>query len=284
MSFEGASVVIHVTSELTPLREALCSQPLGFELVEPINTTQEHFLNTDPPTKAELLEEHRQLLDVVSSAGVRVRDLKCVAGCAYQVFARDVGFVVDSTLYLARMAKTVRQPEVESLIELSMSDGWEVRALASGTIEGGDVLLTEAAVFVAIGPRTTEPAVRALSEIGVGGRAIIQVAITDHVLHLDTVLAVLGNETVVYYPEGLSAGLPREVSDYYRIELTRAEMLSLAANVLPLSATLVVGQERHRRVNDVLRQRGIEVVTVEIPQLTKLGGGPRCCFLPVVRS
>jgi len=274
-------MTLHLPSEITQLRRALVCAPDGFEFVAPINVIQRYYLMNEPPTKAGLLKEHRSLVAALEDAGVHLGRLRYVPGCAYQVFARDVGFVLESTLFLSRMAKSVRRPEVDIVAELARSEGWQVWDLSGESIEGGDILVTDRAVFVGIGQRTSASAFESLRAGPTEGRAIVPVPLADDVLHLDTVLSVLGNETVVYYPDGLSEGIPAELAGHARVEITREEMFSLAANLLPLSSTRVVGQERHARVNGLLRERGIDVLTLRLTQLTKLGGGPRCCVLPI---
>jgi N-dimethylarginine dimethylaminohydrolase len=277
-------MTLHVPSDIGRLRGALVCQPDGFEFVAPINQTQQYYLQNDPPTKKGLLEDHHALVGALEDSGVELGRLRGVPGCAYQVFARDIGFVVGSTMVFSRMVKSVRQSEVNILDEFALSEGWQVWHLGEGRIEGGDVIVTDRAVFVGISQRTSISAFESLRNGPMGGRSIVPVPLREDVLHLDTVLSVLGNETVVYYPDGLQEGLPAELTHNHRIAITHEEMFSLAANLLPLSSTRVVGQQRHARVNELLRDRGIDVVPLALPHLTKLGGGARCCVLPINTS
>lgn len=268
-------------SELAPLRCAVCADPSGFELVAPINSTQAHYLAHDPPNRHDLLEEHRSLRSTLVSAGVDIVDLRCVPGCAYQVFARDIAFVIGDALYLSKMAKPVRQRELGAFVDVCEARAWKLHHLPSGSIEGGDVLLVDKTVFVGVSQRTTRTAIDALRGALPAGYKAVAVALASDILHLDTVLSVLGNHTVVCYPVAFIEGLPSELAGYHVIEVDRREMASLGVNMLPVSCTTVIAQARHGRLNACLLRRGLKVIAVKMDQTTKLGGGPRCCILPI---
>jgi N-dimethylarginine dimethylaminohydrolase len=87
---------------------------------------------------------------------------------------------------------------------------------------------------------------------------------------------------VAYYPGAFSAGSQAVIRRLFpdAIEATEHDALVLGLNavsdgrhvVLPAEAAGLAGQ---------LRERGYEPVPVELSELRKAGGGPKCCTLEI---
>ena len=102
--------------------------------------------------------------------------------------------------------------------------------------------------------------------------------------HLDTALFVLDDsplaQAVAYYPGAFSAGSREVLSRLYpdAVIATDADAACLGLNgvsdgrnvVLPIEATGLAAQ---------LRARGYDPVLVDISELRKAGGGPKCCTM-----
>jgi N-dimethylarginine dimethylaminohydrolase len=118
------------------------------------------------------------------------------------------------------------------------------------------------------------------------GRPVIGLQLVDpRFYHLDTALTVLGGPAgIAYLPEAFSPGsqqvLRRLFPDAIVAEIADAEVLGLNAVsdgttvVLPVQAEGFAAQ---------LSLRGYRPVGVDMSELRKAGGGPKCCTL-VVRS
>jgi N-dimethylarginine dimethylaminohydrolase len=98
--------------------------------------------------------------------------------------------------------------------------------------------------------------------------------------HLDTALAVLGHEEIMYYPGAFSRHSKAMLRELYpdAILATRADAYVFGLNaisdgrhvVLPQQATGLAGQ---------LRAAGFEPVGVDLSELLKAGGAAKCCAL-----
>jgi N-dimethylarginine dimethylaminohydrolase len=100
--------------------------------------------------------------------------------------------------------------------------------------------------------------------------------------HLDTALCVLDEKNIAYLPSAFSPGsqavLRRLFPDAIVATPGDAEVLGLNAVsdgrtvVLPVQATALT---------TALRSAGYETVGVDVSELRKAGGGPKCCTLEV---
>jgi N-dimethylarginine dimethylaminohydrolase len=115
------------------------------------------------------------------------------------------------------------------------------------------------------------------------GRPVITLQLVDPAYyHLDTALCVLDDRTVAYLPEAFSPGsqavLRRLFPDAVHATATDAAVLGLNAVsdgrtvVLPVQAIALTA---------ALRKRGYQTVGVDVSELRKAGGGPKCCTLEV---
>jgi N-dimethylarginine dimethylaminohydrolase len=100
--------------------------------------------------------------------------------------------------------------------------------------------------------------------------------------HLDTALAVLDDDTVMYYPEAFSEDSRRQLEELYPDAILAsgndAEVFGLNAVsdgkniVLPQAATGLIAQ---------LREQGFNPIGAEMSELLKAGGSVKCCTLEI---
>jgi N-dimethylarginine dimethylaminohydrolase len=113
------------------------------------------------------------------------------------------------------------------------------------------------------------------------GRPVVSLRLVDpRFYHLDTALCVLDADTAMYYPAAFDdagrAALAAQFAELIEAKDEDAEVLGLNAVsdgrhvVLPVQARSLAGQ---------LRQRGFEPIGVDMSELLKGGGGPKCCTL-----
>jgi len=143
----------------------------------------------------------------------------------------------------------------------------------------GDFLHTGRGILAGHGFRSD---VRSHSEIQERlGLPVISLRLIDpRFYHLDTALGVLDAETVTYFPDAFSPG-SREVlrrlfpnaiiADFADADVLGLNLVSDGRNVvLPAKATGLADQ---------LEARGFRPIGVELGELLKAGGGPKCCTL-----
>ena len=273
--------MLKVFSELTKLKQVVVCWPGYFEIIEAIDSTQEYFFKTNPPKKDKLIREHMAFCDTLRSHGISLEFTPPKQGCPYQLFTRDVGFIIGDYLYISRMAKDLRRKEEEVFIGLAQDSDWSFLKLTEESIEGGDICVIDNIVLVGIGDRTSLQACNDLTANLSSRFKVITVCIQPGICHLDTVFSILPRRVILYYPKGLVDNVPAELKNYEIVEVTEAEMRGMACNVLTISEDVVISQERHERLNVILSNKSIEVSPVKLEEIAKLGGGPRCLVLPL---
>jgi len=113
------------------------------------------------------------------------------------------------------------------------------------------------------------------------GLPVISLRLVDpRFYHLDTAMVVLDADTAAYYPAAFDdagkAALASHFTELIEVKDEDAEVLGLNAIsdgrnvVLPEQATGLIGQ---------LAQAGFQPVGVDLSELLKGGGGPKCCTL-----
>jgi N-dimethylarginine dimethylaminohydrolase len=211
--------------------------------------------------------------------GHTVELLDPTPGLPDMVFAANGGLVVDGVAMPARFRHAERAPEAAVYRNWFAANGLRV-AESQHVSEGeGDFLVTGRYLLAGTGFRTHPQAHDDAQELT--GLPVVTLQLVDpRYYHLDTALAVLDDDTVAYYPPAFSAGsqaaLRRLFPDAVTADRADAEVLGLNAVsdglhvVLPAAATGLASR---------LVARGFAPVPVDLSELLKAGGGPKCCTL-----
>jgi N-dimethylarginine dimethylaminohydrolase len=143
----------------------------------------------------------------------------------------------------------------------------------------GDIVFAGRAILAGHGFRSDEAVRDELAELY--GLPVISLQLVDpRFYHLDTALVVLDADTAAYYPAAFDdagkAALSSHFAEMIEVKDEDAEVLGLNAisdgrNVIvPEQATGLIAQ---------LAAVGFEPVGVDMSELLKAGGGPKCCTL-----
>jgi N-dimethylarginine dimethylaminohydrolase len=129
------------------------------------------------------------------------------------------------------------------------------------------------------GPRTDSASHRETSSYF--GRPVVGLTLVDpRFYHLDTALCVLGEREIMYYPGAFSEDSVLRLRALFpdALEADDEDAAAFGLNaisdgrhvVLPAAAKGLAGR---------LAERGFDPVPVELEELLKAGGGPKCCVL-----
>ncbi|WP_449441785.1 dimethylarginine dimethylaminohydrolase family protein [Ureibacillus acetophenoni] len=260
----------------------LC-QPQYMTIRDVINETQKHF--EDEGIHIELaLEQHNEFVKTLKDHGVEVILLPYHKKYPEQVFTRDIGFTLGHTIFVAKMATDVRKGE-ENVLKLWLEDE-EISYynLVEERIEGGDVLIDQNTVYVGLSDRTNEKAAEQLKCLLVQYE-VIPNPFKEKYLHLDCIFNVLSPELALIYPKALEQkDIEFLASRYELIEVSEEEQFQLGTNVLNIGNKRVFRLPINKHVNKQLRDRGFDVIEVDITEIIKSGGSFRCCTLPILRE
>ena len=236
----------------------------------------------DPSAPVDVDRAVRQwehLRDTYRTLGHVVDEIEPIPGLPDMVFAANGATVIDGTVYGAQFRYPERAAEAPAYLNW-LADAGFATFEAKHVNEGeGDLLLAGQFLLAGTGFRTDHGAHAEAQEVF--GRPVITLQLVDpRYYHLDTALTVLADDTVAYLPEAFSAASRQVLAQLYPDAILAGEA---DAGVLGLNA---VSDGRHvvmpAQAKGLARQfaeRGYDPVPVDLSELLKAGGGPKCCTL-----
>lgn len=275
--------------EYAPLRRVAVCRPSFFTLREPINVIQQRQVATGRPISGHQAErEHQALRASLQAAGVQLLEIEPDLRFPYQLNTRDVGLGTPRGLVLGQPRLPIRQGEELRLRAAAERAGVPLLgAIQRASFEGGDfVALDAASALVGLGARTEPAALDELRALLGAEVELIGVPFAPNYLHLDMIFTVVAEGLAL----ACSEALPRQTRDLLRdrklrwIEVSAEEVFRHGCNVLALGQERVISPVANRRVNELLRAEGLTVLPLELAELARSGGGPRCLPLPLERG
>ncbi|WP_182886393.1 dimethylargininase [Microbispora sp. H10885] len=260
------------------VRHFLMCRPEFFTVSYSINPWMRPEEGADTATA---LRQWESLRRAYESLGHRVSLIDPVEGLPDMVFAANGALVVDGRVYGARFAHPERAAEGPAYLRWFVEQGYETLE-ASFTNEGeGDYLTLDEMILAGTGFRTDVAAHMEAQEFL--GRPVVTLRLVDpRYYHLDTALFPLDGRNVAYYPEAFSEGSRRVLRRLFpdAVVATSADAEVLGLNAVSDGRNVVVNAEATGLVLE-LKRRGFEVVPVDLSELRKAGGGPKCCTLEI---
>ena len=68
------------------------------------------------------------------------------------------------------------------------------------------------------------------------------------------------------------------------IKITPDEVMEYSANIQSLGNEKVISSTTNTKVNQIMRDLGLEVIEVDISEIVKGGGGIHCMTFPLIRE
>ncbi|WP_214105319.1 dimethylargininase [Acrocarpospora catenulata] len=213
--------------------------------------------------------------------GHKVSVIDPIDGLPDMVFAANGALVVDGKVYGARFAHSERAAEAPAYLNWFTGQGYPVKEPAFTNEGEGDFLTLDEMILAGTGFRTDVAAHMEAQEFL--GRPVITLRLVDpRFYHLDTALFPLGDGNIAYYPGAFSEGslnvLRRLFPD--AILAGEADATVLGLNAVSDGLNVVVNAEA-TGLQDSLTRAGYQVVPVDLSELRKAGGGPKCCTLEI---
>lgn len=260
-------------------RHYLMCRPTHFDVRYSINP----WMNPAKPTSTALaLSQWETLHDLLVALGHRVDVLPPDPDLPDMVFAANGATVVDGSAVIARFRYPQRYGESRHHLDWFRANGFGPVRQATWPNEGeGDHLVARGMVLAGSGFRTDRRSHVEMEDLL--GRPVIGLGLIDpRFYHLDTALAVLGDDEIMYYPAAFAPVSRELLRDLFPeaivADTADAEVFGLNAVsdgkhvVLPVAATGLAAR---------LRERGYQPVGVDLSELLKAGGGPKCCILEI---
>lgn len=243
---------------------------------------------TRPVSADVAVAQWTELRDTYRRLGHTVEEIEAQPGLPDMVFAANSGTVVDGRVLGSRFRAPQRAAEAEHFRRWFVEHGYRDITMPEKINEAeGDFAWTGSVLLAGTGFRT-DPAAHAEAQEVLGVPVVSLNLVDPRYYHLDTALFVLAEATdatraqIVYYPAAFSAGSRRVLERLFpdAVLATKEDAECFGLNgvsdgrnvVLPVEAT---------RLGELLTARGYEPVYVDISELRKAGGGPKCCTLEI---
>lgn len=259
-----------------PRRYLMCP-PTFFDVAYSINP----WMEPSKPIDADLaMAQWERLRELYLELGHEVEVIEPVEGLPDMVFSANGATVVDGVVLLAKFRHHERVGEAAAYREWFGARGYQQIHEPEFINEGeGDYLVTARRVLGGTGFRTDRHSHHEAQALF--GRPVISLTLVDpRFYHLDTALAVLDDDEIMYYPAAFSPGSRAVLRALYpdAVVATDLDADVFGVNavsdgrhvVLPQAATHLIG---------ALRGRGFEPLDVDVSELLKAGGGVKCCTL-----
>ncbi|MFD4986149.1 dimethylargininase [Streptomyces sp. NPDC058374] len=260
-----------------PRHYLMCS-PVHFDVVYSINPWMEPAKPTDTALAVAQWERLRSLF---LGLGHQVELIEPVPGLPDMVFAANGATVVGGKVLSARFRHAERADEGPAYAAWFRENGYEVHD-AVHTNEGeGDYLVTGDRILAGTGFRTDRRS-HAEAERFLGLPVTTLELVDPRFYHLDTALAVLDHEEVMYYPGAFTPESRRTLRELYpdAIRATEEDAAVFGLNAVS-DGRHVLLPEQATHLIDALWSRGFVPIGVDLSELLKSGGSSKCCTLEI---
>jgi N-dimethylarginine dimethylaminohydrolase len=233
-----------------------------------------------PTSSRRAIRQWSRLRQVFLELGHEVSLVDPVPGLPDMVFTANAAIVVGQTALVARFRHRERRPESAAYLDWFRRRGYTRSQKAAVVNEGeGDYLVAGRRILAGSGFRSSRGAHREVEQLF--GLPVVGLRLVDpHYYHLDTALAVLDDDEIAYYPPAFSPDSREVLAELYpdAVVADADDAAALGLNAVS-DGRHVVLPKAARRLAAALEERGFESIGVDMSELLKSGGGPKCCTL-----
>lgn len=282
---QSVTVELGVEPRVPTLRRYLMCPPRYFAVEYSINP----WMDPSRPVDTELAyRQWTELREAYQGLGHTVEVIDPQPGLPDMVFAANSGTVIDGRVLGSRFRAPQRAAEADHYRRWFLDHGYRDVVMPERVNEAeGDLAWTGHLLLAGTGFRT-DPGAHAEAQEVLGVPVVSLRLVDPRFYHLDTALFVLTEggagpgerARIAYYPSAFSPGSRQALRRLFpdAVIATDADAECLGLNgvsdgrnvVLPVEATALAEQ---------LTQRGYQPVMVDISELRKAGGGPKCCTM-----
>lgn len=264
-----------------------------------------HIIAGTYPVEKDCVDESNALVAVFEKYGVKVFRPKNI-NRLNQIFSRDIAFVITDKLVLPNIIEN-RKEEISAIDNLINKIPSELilRMPAEARVEGGDVMLWNACIFVGYSEkedfekytvaRTNRAGLNFLAAAfptkKIKGFELNKSDIDprENALHLDCCFQPIGKNSAIIYKSGFKNETDVDfLVNYFGaeniIEISKEEMYNMNANIFSISEKIIVSEKGFTRLNTELRRRGFTVEEVPYAEIAKMEGLLRCSTIPLIRE
>ena len=261
------------------MRRYLMCRPTYFAVDYSINP----WMDPSAPVDADLaLAQWTTLVQTYQRLGHALEFIDPLPGLPDMVFAANGATVIDGAVLGVQFRYPERAAEGPAYLDWFIGQGFRTEAAKCDNEGEGDLLLAGDYLLAGTGFRTDLAGHAQAQELF--GRPTITLQLIDpRFYHLDTALCVLdGAAGIGYYPGAFSPGSQAVLRRLFpdAVIASEADALVFGLNAVSDGRNVVVPVQAEYFTARLLEQ-GYQVFGVDLSELSKAGGGPKCCTLEV---
>lgn len=217
------------------------------------------------------LAEHAAYLETLQSCGIETLLLRPIENYPDSVFVEDAALCLPEGFIVLRPGAPSRRGEAGEMARDFEQQGFSFRQIDRGSVDGGDILVTDRVIMVGNSARTGSEGFSQLEELLAGwGYAARLVDTPAGVLHLKSDCAILDSDTVLATNRLEKSGC---FEDFRVLKVPAGE--EAAANCIRVNDH-VLAPDGYPATRGVLEEAGYSVITVPAGQAALLDGGLSC--------
>jgi len=223
------------------------------------------------------MEQHRVYISILKESGIEVYELPPLETYPDSVFMQDPALLGANQSVLGRFGETSRIGEAEALVDDVGGRGPPVGPFnmvsEPGTLEGGDVLISDRGIFVGESKRTNSAGIQQLTKF-LHGQSVTSVK--TKLMHLLCGCSYLSNGNILIAPDLIS---PDAFPGFKFIRIPTDD--AYASDALYLGAWKVLIPSGFPRTVAKLKEVGYVPVEVDVSEFYKGEGGVTCLSSPI---
>ena len=258
-------------------KSILMCKPTFFEVAYEIN----EWMHVDDPVDVELAREQWKLLhDTYEDLGFDIKLVEPVRGLPDLVFTANGGLVIDGQVFLPRFKFPERQGETPVFEAWFRANGYKDIYMPEHDNEGeGDTLYNGEKIFAGYGFRSDLGSHPELEKFF--GKEVVSLKLIDpRFYHLDTAMAPITPDTVMYFPGAFDEESQAKIEANFtnRIIASEEDAAGFGLNAVSDGKNVVVSAAANGLISE-LEKRDFNVVGRDMTEFRKAGGAVKCCTL-----
>lgn len=267
------------------LKQILMSYP-QYLSIEPINVISKHFKDHQLDKK-KIDEEFNLLVQTYQNLGIEVFFLPPSETYPDSVFARDFGACLKDGYILGRFKHEYRKNERKAyekkMQDLNIPQLFKVH---EGYFEGGDFFfLDDKTIVIGLLERTNQIGYQEIKEHFKNQYEVLFVEANPEFLHLDMCFNLIDDHLALICKEAFDISFLQELQKrkIELIEISKEDIFQHGLNVQALGDKKVLALKKNHDINLQIKQKGYEVIELDITEILKCGGGIHCMTFPLKR-
>lgn len=267
------------------LKQVLMSYP-QYLSIEPINVISKHFKDHQLDKK-KIDEEFNLLVQTYQNLGIEVFFLPPSETYPDSVFARDFGACLKDGYILGRFKHEYRKNERKAyekkMKELNIPQLFKVH---EGYFEGGDFFfLDDNTIVIGLLERTNQIGYQEIKEHFKNQYEVLFVESNPKFLHLDMCFNLIDDHLALICKDAFDISFLQELQKrkIELIEVSKEDIFRHGLNVQALGDKKVLALKKNHDINLQIKQKGYEVIELDITEILKCGGGIHCMTFPLKR-